>query len=288
MKDYTFIKIYIIFIICVIMITIYYKTYFNNNSILHESFVNNKSLDQIPSTTPYNISTLILDIDLTDDALKNIIINYLTELKTNLDKYKSVEIPITINNNGELCTPWGNYNNSIYNNNDNSCIIINKSNNIRKCLNNSRMLSSCSKLYSDGVIDNTSKIDISNLLNKTSKKIVKKINDLNIILNTKNSETDTVINNIINKLTQEQQQLYFIKNNENNINDKQHNFNNINNDLLNNHTSANISQMNFSNFKDNDSKNETTISFYYNCMIGLIITIVIIIIINVLISNVSD
>ena len=301
-----FIKIFIIFFMCVILIAICY----NNDTpdipdihinTLKELFTTNLDITTNPTNptnptnttnTSNNIVNLLSNINLIDNVFtnisKNIIIDYLTKLTTYLNKYLVIDIPINIDNKGVICAEWGDYNNGLYNNNDNNCIILNNSNNIRTCLNNDGVLSSCNNIYNseNNFIDKTSKIDISNLFNTTSQNIINSINNINNNLNNKKLEAETLITNIINKRELEQQQLYFIKYNEYNINDKQHNINDINNKLEDTNTLVNIKQLNFKNFKDTENDNETNISFYKKCIIGMTITLVIILIINFMCSNV--
>ena len=306
-----FIKIFIIFFMCVILIAICY----NNDkpaipdihiNTLKELFTTNPTNPANPSNpsnpintinttnnTSNNILNLLSNINLIDNVFtnisKNIIIDYLNKLTTYLNKYLVIDIPININNKGVICSQWGDYNNGLYNNNDNNCIILNNSNdNIRKCLNDNGVLSSCNNIYNseNNFIDKTSKIDISNLFNTTAQNIINSINNINNNLNNKKLEAETLITNIVNKSELEQQQLYFIKYNEYNINDKQHNINDINNKLEDTHTLVNIKQLNFKNFKDTENDTEKSISFYKKCIIGLTIILVIISIINFLCSNV--
>ncbi len=301
MKNTNNIKIFIIFFICVILIAICYNNDNPDTNIntLKELFTTNldttktTTTNTINKTNNNNIVNLVSNINLIDNVFtnisKNIIIDYLTDLTTYLNKYLVIDIPININNKGVICSQWGDYNNGLYNNNNNNCIILNNSNNkIRKCLNDDGVLSSCSNLYNseNNFIDKTNKIDISNLFNKTSQNIINSINNINNNLNKKKLEAETLITNIINKRELEQQQLYFIKYNEYNINDKQHNINDINNKLEDTNTLVNIKQLNFKNFKDTENDTDKNINFYYKCIIGLIIILVIILIINVLCSNV--
>ena len=272
MKDNTIFKIFFVFIICIIIISIYYNATetFNNNVLTKPTTTNN--IIEIKNKKINNNN-------------KNIIMVYLNELKQNLTKYAVIDIPININNKGKICATWGNYKNSMYNSFKNNCLILNNSN--RTCLNDNGGLSSCNNLYRDGYINKISKIDVSNILNTLEQKIIETVLNKNIKLDTKKQELNTLITDIINKRNLESQQLYFIKNNEYNINDKQHNINNVNNKLDNASTTVNINQLNFATFNENKKNIEDSINFYYKCVVGLLITIIIIVVVNILFSNVE-
>lgn len=262
----TTLNIYLLFIVIIIIIGIYYLRQ-------NEGF-------QDTSTTQD-------DVRITDTSVKNIVQQSLKDLQIGLERFAYLDAPITINDNGQTCMPWGNYNSGKYNADDNKCIVPDNANsNVRKCLSATGILSSCSNLYSDGYIERMNTIDITPSVEQSKAEIVYNLGNANLDLGDKNKESDKLISDLITQRNLEQQQQYFINYNTDNLADKQKNIDKINKNVLDKQTELNLNQVEFSQFLANNSTNEKRSSIYYKITIGLTITIIIMVILNVLFSNI--
>jgi len=186
---------------------------------------------------------------------------------------------------------WGNYNNGKYRANDNNCIVVDSAgnggntNNIRKCLRANGGLATCNNLYSDGYIDRMNNIDTQPLIEQTQAKIIYNIGNTKLDLDSKSTAIDGFINDLVTKRNLENQQLYFINYNTDNLQEKQNNMDKINTDVSEKQTEVNLNQVSFSQFLATNSSNDNLNNIYYNVGIGLVITIVVVGILNVLFSN---
>lgn len=323
MKNTTLICIYIIFIICIILIAIYYNNNTPNtpNKII-ETFdelsvnpttdtISQPQLllqrlrpDVIAPITSINIESLISNILITDKTQKKIVIDYLQTLYTNLGQYANLSIPININNNGTMCKPWNTYNNSAYINNSNNCINLDTSTitytsdtsdppaDTYQCLSRDDILTSCNKLYDtldiygNKIIDSNKIINIASILINTTQNIVSKINNIISNITNKKNVLEALLNNIITKSKFEKQQKNFIIYNENNTKQKQHNNDNIANDINDTQNDINIKKLNLNNFASSSVKNDNKLNLYYKCIKYLLIILVVVIILNIISSKI--
>ena len=226
-----------------------------------------------------------LQIDNQDITTKQIIKNNIIKLIEKIKQYATLDIPITINNDGESCALWNNYDNNKYKEKNNQCIIMDNSQG-RVCLNNNGAISSCNMYYDDNVINNLNKIDILPLLTETQQKMNTILQLLNQDIKQKNNMLNAIINNIVIKSQLENQQKIFLNNYENSIDDKTNEFEKINKDLEDTNTNFIKNKTTFSNYIKQNNDNEYYSNLYIKIIYALIIIIVILGILNYTFSNV--
>lgn len=263
----TIIKFIIFIILGIILISYFYNNY------IKESFVDANS-------RPVNNS-----INISDSTIKNIATNNLKFLSDVLNTYANLDAPITINNDGNMCFQWGEYNNSKYSSNDNKCLVIDPTNNKRQCLDPGGNLSSCSNYYSDDTINKLNNIDIISILSTAKNSVQTAANGIVEDINAKTAVLDVLINDIISKRNLENQQLYFIKYNNSNLDDKQKLIDKTTDEFEKTENDININKINFDNFLSQNELNNAKQNTYYKIIIGLIIVIAIIGVLNLLASK---
>lgn len=259
----TQILLYIIFISCVIIISYYYK---RNN--YNEPFNTNDNDNDDNNDDDLTLNELKLDNDLEKMDIKDIetkakIISYLTDLQKMLKPIENIDVPISINNNGDVCESWNMYANGKYKNDDNNCIKINNSK-IRKCLSNS-ILTSCSKYYNDGEIDNMLKIDTKEIIDTVKYNTLVELKTNESEIAKYNDDVDNVLNDLISKKNLENQQLYFIDYNNNNLSDKKNLFDKTNKEFEKAENNVNINKIQFQEFleKKETISNQSDTYYYY-------------------------
>jgi hypothetical protein len=264
------IALYIIFIICILLIGYYYSSINNTDGFQDE-------------TSPSSITTLQLTNDLTTAGIKDIptqkkLIEYLTNLNLILDRYKTIDVPITGNNNGNICENWDMYANGKYKENGNNCIKINGKGN-PKCLDNN-ILTSCSNYYKDGEIDKLSTINIKDILDSAKYNMVVEMANINGDLTQKNNDIDNILNELISKRNLENQQVYFIDYNNNNLDDKKNIFEKYNKEFEKTENDVNINTIQFKQFLESNQSMNAKKDKYYNYIIWLIVLLIIVGILN--------
>ena len=285
------INLYIIFVLIILLITLYYSI--NNNSINNNS-INNNSISTLkniesfeisdPNTTDVTVPNITISkpiIKLNDTSVQNIINSNISKLSAILNKYTNLDAPIIINNNKTICDAWGDYNNGKYNLNTNQCLIEQGQ---RSCISN-KTLVSCSNYYDDGKINTHNNIDPNNILKLASDKISLDYNNINIDIIEKTTNIYSILNNLIDKRNLENQQLHFIEYNNSNINDKQKLVDKSTDEFEKEENNVKINQMNFSIFLDQNNNSDSKKNLYYKILLGIIITIIIIGMLNLLFSE---
>jgi hypothetical protein len=207
-----------------------------------------------------------------------------TEFKSFLDRYKTLDIPITINNVGGICDNWENYDESKYALDGNKCLLL-PGKSLRQCLVNDK-LTSCNNYYRDGLIDKSNEIDTDDIYDIFLSQVDNKYNYINEDLEKRADRINKILDTVIQKRNMENQQLYFIEYNDMNVNDKKtyldkttDDFNKLDNDLL-------INQVNFSNTIKKNKKDEINYLFYYNILKYIIYITIIVGILNLMFSNI--
>ena len=276
----TQILLYIIFIISVIIISYYYT---NCNSKINN--INNNTINTIEN---FNNGELTLEQqkldnelesnDINDIEVKTKLINYLTDLQKILKKTETIDAPISINNNGNVCEAWGMYDNGKYKNDDNNCIKINNSKK-RRCLSNT-ILTSCSNYYEDDEqgnnIDKMLKIDTKEIMDSVKYNTFVEFKITKSELSKYNDDIDNILNDLISKRNLENQQLYFIDYNNNNLNDKQNLFDKTNKEFEKAENDVNINKIQFQEFLEKkEILNKKNNSYYYYVKILIILLIVV-------------
>lgn len=291
MLSNTTLNIYLIFLIILVGIVIIYICQNRKSRIekFDSSITNTAPPTHSTDSNPLqsnNEKFINLDnINIPDITTKNIVVQSIKDLQTGLQRFSNIDAPISINDDGNTCTTWGNYNNGKYRANDNNCIIVDNTNNIRKCLRANGGLATCNNLYSDGYIDRMNNIDTQPLLEQIQSQIIFNIGNSNLDLDSKSTAIDGFINDLVTKRNLENQQLYFINYNTDNLQEKQNNMDKINTDVSEKQTEVNLNQVSFSQFLATNSSNDNLNNIYYNVGIGLVITIAVVGILNVLFSN---
>ena len=122
-------------------------------------------------------------------------------------------------------------------------------------------------------------------MNDIKKKILITYDNLKPNSIEKTKKLYNIFNDLIAKRNLENQQLSFILYNTNNIDDKQKLIDKLKDDFETSENDVNINQIEFSNFLDNNRNSDSIINIYYKLIIGIIVSIVIMGILNILFSN---
>ena len=292
------IVLYLIFIICILLISYYYTT---SNIPLHNTPLHNTPLKKsnklntkegFTDNTGANdalkkeISEELNKLNIKDVLTQKKIFTYLTSLAALLNKYNYIDAPITINNNGKMCDNWGNYSNGAYNASLNSCLNI-PGQNDRTCLNNNSLVS-CSKYYNDGEIENLNNIDTNELVNNSKYNIYLGINEINTNVNKANIDMTTILTDYIAKRNLENQQKYFIKYNEYNLSDKKKIIDKTNKEFEKTENNVNINKINFQQTVEQNNKTDAKTNKYYYYIIYTVILIIIVGLLNFMFSKLEN
>jgi hypothetical protein len=259
------IALYIIFIICILLISYYYTNQYTHTN---ETFTD----DDLKTSLTAELNRL----KITDIGIQSRVIENMIKFSQLLDTYKILQVPITINNNGVICDQWGAYENSKYDNQNNNCIKINGDN---KCLSRNSIVS-CSNYYSDTIIDEYSKINTESLLNDIKYQLFTEINGINAELNEKTSTINKLLEELIIQKNLEIQQKYFIEYNTKNLEDKKKLTNKNNLEFETSENNVNINKI---QLKQNEKINQTSTikaSTYYTIIIYIIVLLIIVGLIN--------
>ena len=295
------IVLYLIFIICILGISYYYTSIELNDTTSSNTLNNTTSIKNSPNTkTKENFSDTTTDVNnalkleinteldklnVKDVITQNKIFTHITSLLTLLNKYKYIDAPITINNNGTLCDNWGPFNKAEYASSLNKCIITGlPGQHDRICLSNNNLVS-CSKYYYDGKIDSLNTIDVNEILNNAKYNIYLGISDINTEIYNANIDMTTVLTDYIGKRNLENQQKYFIKYNEYNLEDKKKIINKNNKEFEKTENDVNISKIQFQQTVEQNNYNEAKKTKYYNYIFYTVILIIIVGILNFMFSR---
>ena len=279
------IVLYIIFIICILLIGYYYSDINNTDGFLdttptepQQPTATPNATSSSPAPTNLEIQNYINNLDIQDIPSKNKIIDYLSSLYNTLDKYKNIDPTITINNNGYICENWDMYNNGKYKADNNNCIKIDN-NGSPKCLELNNPVS-CSKYYSDGKIDKLTNINIKDIIDSAKYNIILELGNIKEDFNKKEIEINKLVNELISKRNLENSQLYFIDNNNSNLDDKKQIYEKYNKDFLTLENDVNINKLQFKKSLSQSRMISIDKDKYYNYIIWLIILLCAIGIVN--------
>lgn len=273
------IALYIIFIICVLLISYYYTNTPNTpNTYNKESFTNTED------TLKLTINNDLDKLNVTDNFVRNKIYDYISSLSKTLNNYSYLDSPITVNNNGYMCDNWGMYENGKYKDNNNNCIAMTGETE-RKCLSNNA-LTSCSNYYNDNQIETLNTINITDILNSAKYNIMNGVSKIASDLIKSEREINNVLDDLISKRNLENQQLYFINYNNNNLDDKQKILEKSNKDIDKTENKVNINKIQFQQAIKSNITNDTKISKYYSYIKWLIILIIFVGILNFFFSEI--
>ena len=286
------IVLYLLFIISILLISYYYTSTLNYNTNTKKSNQTNQTNTREGFTDDTNVandalkSEIMLELNklnIIDVITQNKIFTYITSLSTLLNKYSNIDAPISINNNGKICDAWGNYSNGVYNSSLNTCINI-PGQTSRTCLNNNTLVS-CSKYYSDGKIESLININTNDLVNNAKYNIYLGVNEINTNINKANTDMTTILTDYISKRNLENQQKYFIKYNEYNLEDKKKIINKTNQEFEKTENDINISKINFHQTVAQNNQNDAKKNEYYNYIFYTVILIITVGILNFMFSK---
>ena len=270
------IVLYIIFIICILLIGYYYSDINNTDGFLdttptepQQPTATPNATSSSPAPTNLEIQNYINNIDIQDIPSKNKIIDYLSSLYNTLEKYKNIDPTITINNNGYICENWDMYNNGKYKSDNNSCIKIDNKGS-PKCLELNNPVS-CSKYYSDGKIDKLTNINIKDIIDSAKYNIILELGNIKEDFNKKEIEINKLVNELISKRNLENSQLYFIDNNNSNLDDKKQIYEQNNKDFTILENDVNMNQIHFKKSLSQSRIMSVDKDKYFNYIIWLII-----------------
>ena len=273
------IALYIIFIICILLIGYYYSSINNTDGFQDETLPSSSS-----SLTTLQLTNDLTTAGITDIPTQKKLIEYLKMLNVILDKYKILDVPITVNNNGNVCETWDMYDNGKYKLNNNNCIKIDGEGN-PKCLDNN-ILTSCSNYYKDGEIDKLSTINTKDIIDSAKYNIIVEMKNVNGDIKQKSDDINNILNELISKRNLENQQLYFIDYNNDNLDDKKKIFNKYNKEFEKTENDVNINKTQFKQFIASNETMNAQKDKYYNYIIWLIILLIIVGILNFFFSEI--
>lgn len=236
-----------------------------------------------PTTLPSDIAQQLDTI--TDPKLKTALEQQFITLQGMLMRYSKLDTPIIMNDSGQICNMWGNYDGGKYTQNQNECQAIDNTG-LLQCLNNANMPTRCSKLLEDGYINNRNTIDHKVYLTPVVNSVIDNIPQTDYDVADMNKNADEVITSFADRSFIQSQQHEIIHNNNQNIDDKKKIIDNGKEQLSKKQNETNINQNNFSLFRSQITDSDSTSNQYYNITIILIICLIIIGIFNFLFSNI--
>ena len=275
------IVLYLIFIICILLISYYYTSTNTINYNTKERFTDD--IEGANDVLKAEINAELDKLHIKDINIQTKVFTYIKSILTLLNKYKYIDSPISINNNAEICDLWSNYNNGEYNASLNSCINI-PGQSSRSCMSNKNLVS-CSKYYNDGRIESLNNVDTNELMNNAKYNIYIGISEINSNVNKANLEMSTMLADYIAKRNLENQQKYFIKYNEYNLEDKKKIINKTNKEFEKTENDVNINKIQFQQTVEQNKINDVKINTYYNYIYNTVIFIVVVGILNFMFSN---
>lgn len=221
----------------------------------------------------------------TDAAVKASLESQLLNLQNLLARYARLDVPIIMNDAGQICNMWGNYAAGKYSPEANQCLSIDDSG-VLKCLDNSSTPSRCSKLFTDGYIASKNTIDYTPLLNNITNTIIQAAPITDAQIATMNQDADTLITSFADRTSIQQEQKDIINNNNLNMEDKKKIIEKEQERLSDKQNETNLNQSNFREFRDDINNSKSKGNIYYKILFGLIVTIIIMGILNFLFSNI--
>ena len=268
----------LIFIITIIMIAMYYNETYNKNI---------ESFDDVSNDISNDISKSITSMGITDERILKSLNAGIDNLTKTINTNINLDVPVGLNDNGEICMQWGSYDNEKYKFNGNKCLVLeNSRDGNHQCLGNNNFLVNCNYLFGDGYVNNKSVVNPNTILSSIKTDLENRLNNMNNNITIKTKNLDGYVNELIAKKQLENQQRYFIDYNTENLNDKENQLK-INEKELD--EKQNNVGINYINFQKNMEKNKSTeywTNIYYNIIIVLVILIILFIILAILFSNI--
>ena len=274
--------IVLIFIITVIMIAMYYNNCYNKNI---EAF--NDVFNNVLNDVSNDILKSISRMGITDERIIKILNAGVDNLTTTINTNINLDVPVGLNDNGEICMQWGSYDNGKYKLNGNKCLVLeNSRDGEHQCLGNNNLLVNCNYLFRDGYINNKSVINPNTILSSIKSDLENRLNNINNDISIKTKTVDGYVTELIAKKQLENQQRYFIDYNTDNINDKENQLKINENELDEKQNNVGLNYINFKNYMEKNKINEYWTNIYYNIIIVLVILIILFVILAILFSNI--
>lgn len=226
------------------------------------------------------------DITLTENLAPSstyVIDQRLSKLKHFMDKYKKLQVPINVDDNGVICNNWANDPKERYSNvNNNYCQL---SGTKAYCLNNKSDLTTCNKLYNQE-IQRMAIVDTDSLINGGFSKLKIELSRMERDIERKRIDLDDTLDRLVSKKNIINQQKFFIKQNGNRLSESKNIRNEINDDF---HKAKNEYEM--SKFHSGEAKKEINTLHNSNTTLNwvifsLSIILIILVIIGLLLTRI--
>lgn len=289
--------IFLTFLILILAIGIGY--WFNTSK---EGFDDSSDIDvaitKIPQTTlpggkiPSSTNSIALSAvinnqlsSVSDSTTRDTLKTQLTNLQALLNRYANLDIPIVMNDDGQMCSMWGDYASGRYRQQQNQCLALDNTN-ILKCLDATGIPSTCNNIMADGYITSKSNINYQPILDSVSSTVINAIPSITSKVDNMNQIANTIITSLSDRGSIQLQQQEIIKNNNENMVYKNKIMDDNTEKLSKKQNETNINQNNFSSFMNQITNADSTVNIYYKIIIGLVTAIVIMGILNFLFSNI--
>jgi hypothetical protein len=284
--------IFLTFLILILAIGIGY--WFNTSK---EGFDDNFNTDSarttIPQTTlpsgtdPIALSAAINNqlSGVSDSTTRDTLQTQLTNLQALLNRYATLDIPIVMDDDGQMCAMWGDYASGRYRQQQNQCLALDNTN-ILKCLDATGTPNTCNNIMADGYITRKSNINYQPMLDSVSSTVINAIPSITSKVDNMNQIANTIITSLSDRSSIQLQQQEIIKNNNENMVYKNKIMDDNTEKLSKKQNETNINQNNFSSFMNQITNADSTVNTYYKIIIGLLTAIVIMGILNFLFSNI--
>jgi len=242
----------------------------------------------VPSgTNPIALSAAINNqlSGVADSTTRDILQTQLTNLQALLNRYATLDTPIIMNDDGNVCAMWGDYSNGRYRQQQNQCLALDNTN-ILKCLDATGTPSTCNNIMADGYISSKSNINYQPMLDSAASTVINAIPSVIAQINNMNQNANTIITSLSDRGSIQLQQQDIIQNNNENMVYKNKIMDDNKEKLAKKQNETNINQNNFSNFMNQITNADSGANTYYKIIIGLLIAVVIMGILNFLFSNI--
>ena len=246
------------------------------------------ALGTIPqATNPMTLSVAINNqlSGVSDSTTRDTLQTQLTNLQTLLKRYTTLDTPIVMNDEGQVCSMWGDYSNGRYRQEQNQCLALDNTN-ILKCINATGTPSTCSNIMSDGYINRKSNINYQPMLDSATSTVINAIPSITSQVDNMMQTADTIITSLADRGSIQLQQKDIIKNNNENMVYKNKLMNDNTEKLSKKQNETNINQNDFSSFMNQITNTDSLGNTYYRIIIGLVIAVVIMGMLNFLFSNI--
>jgi len=228
-----------------------------------------------------DIPNTIQDTDIIQDITLR-----LKPLKTYLAKYANLNIPISFDDDSNICNTWGTYKNKKYIANDNACTIVDNTG-TRKCLTKlDNTLASCDKIYVNGTLNTANTINIDNIYNIAYNNMITKYKKLINTISSASADLDIKVVNSSQYTDLANAQSTLINNNIVGLTDKKQNYNTNLDILQSKMDKVNIERINYQQFLQNKANTDARIILYKKIVLGLIITLLVLFGLIYIMSNV--